>query len=457
MTGSYLEMIRSAGVVGAGGAGFPTHIKVDNKAEIVIANGVECEPLLRVDRQLMELYAEKVLEGMRIVMDISNAKRGVVCIKEKYDLAFERLNEVIGRSSGKSSGKSTGSVLGNVSVHKVGNYYPAGDEQQIVYEVTGKVVPLAGLPLDVGAIVVNVNTLFNIACAVENIPVTNRIVTVTGDVEKPVTLNVPIGTPVRKLIENAKGSPDESKYSLILGGPAMGYVENDWSAPVTKTLGGVIVLPNDHYLIKKKTMSLEKVAKLSKSVCCQCSFCTELCPRNALGLAVEPHKVMRAIGYEDPATLGNEYAAFGCCDCGVCTYYACNMGLNPAKMVTAVKGGLAKRGVRPEKIVPAGRSDFREQRKIPVKRFVERLGVGKYDKDAPLDNVTIAVNEVKILLKQHIGVPSVAIVKEGDVVKRGDLIGYVEEGKVGANVHASIDGRVIEVNAAYIVIKANSM
>lgn len=442
---SYLERIKDAGVVGAGGAGFPTHIKVNNPANVVIANGAECEPLLRVDQQIMELYADKIIEGLRIVMKISNSQKGEICLKEKYHKAIEKLKEAMDCSNSK-----------NISLHLIGNYYPAGDEQQLVYEVTGKVVPLGGLPMDVGAIVCNVSTLLNIAEASSGIPVTTKFVTIAGEVQNPVTLNVPIGTPIKKLIEIAGGPKIQTGYSIILGGPAMGKIEGDWNTPVTKTLGGVIILPDDHPIVKKKTSTFEKDYKLAKSVCCQCNYCTQLCPRNALGLGVEPHKVMRAVAYGEPSAVGDTNTVFGCCDCGLCTYYACNMGLTPGKMVTTIKAGLAKKGIRPDKKVLFEVSDARSYKLVPVKRFLERLGLGKYDTATPIKIEPIEVNEVKIPLKQHIGVPAVPKVKVGDFVNKGDLIGFIEEGKLGANIHASIKGLITSVSEQSIGISGLS-
>ena len=438
---TYLQRIIDAGVVGAGGAGFPTHIKINNNADVVIANGAECEPLLRVDRQIMEYYPEKVLEGLRIVMKISNAKKGVVCLKEKYHKAVEKLKEAVVNYR-------------NMEIFLIGNYYPAGDEQQLVYEVTGRVVPVGGLPIDVGAIVDNVGTLAAIADASNGVPVTNKFVTVAGEVKNPVTLNVPIGTPVEELIRIAGGPENRDGYTIILGGPAMGKIESDWNIPVTKTLGGIIVLPSGHPLIKKKTSSLESDYKLAKSVCCQCNYCSQLCPRNALGLGVQPHKVMRAVGYGEPAAIGDINTVFSCCDCGLCSYYACNMGLSPSKMVNMVKTGLLKKGIKPQKTVPGSVNRSREYSKVPVKRFIERLGLSKYDVDAPMNVEEIPAKAVKIPLKQHIGIPAVPVVKEGDIVKKGAIIGRVDEGKVGANIHASITGMITGVSAEYVEINA---
>jgi Na+-translocating ferredoxin:NAD+ oxidoreductase RnfC subunit len=161
---------------------------------------------------------------------------------------------------------------------------------------------------------------------------------------------------------------------------------------------------------------------------------------------------MRTLNYDQYTSVGDPSNIFGCCDCGVCTYYACNMGLSPHKMVTALKIALAKKGVLPKKNVPSEVSDFREYRKIPEKRFSERLGVLKYDKNAPLVTDLLEVDNVRIYLKQHIGEPAIPIVAKGDNVKCGNLIGIIEEGKLGAYVHSSIEGKVLEVTNQYIDI-----
>jgi Na+-translocating ferredoxin:NAD+ oxidoreductase RnfC subunit len=188
---SVVEDVKSAGIVGAGGAGFPTHIKISAKAEYVIGNGAECEPLLRVDQQVMALFAEKVIDGLRLVMDSTGAKQGIIALKEHYHDAISALERAMSGAS-------------DLRLHIMKSYYPAGDEQQIAYEVTGKVVPTGGLPLDVGAVISNVNTLVNISEAVRNrTPVTEKYVTIGGGVSKPVTVNAPIGAELNELIKAA--------------------------------------------------------------------------------------------------------------------------------------------------------------------------------------------------------------------------------------------------------------
>lgn len=431
-----LDKIREAGVIGAGGAGFPAHIKLSCNAEVVIANGAECEPLLRTDRLLMETYPKKIMLGLKAAMYVTGAKRGVIALKKKYVKAVEALS---------------GALDSSTELHLMDSFYPAGDEQQIVHEVTGKVVPTGGLPIDVGAVVQNVSTLFNIADALQETPVNKKYVTVTGEVAEPAVYKAPIGMPLTKLIAAAAGPKDLSDYSVIIGGPMMGRIsENIEAEVVEKTTGGIIVMPKGHKLVAKKTGSLENDIRLAKSVCCQCNYCTQLCPRNALGLKVEPHKIMRALAL-NADNFGDVNGIFSCCDCGICTQYACNFQLAPSRLMTRVKQELAKAGVKPEKKVAFGPADNIESIKVPVSRLMIRLGIEEYEKDLHLKDEELHTDYVRMPLKMHIGAPAAPAVKTGDSVTEGQMIASVDKG-VGANLHASITG-VATVADKYIEIR----
>ncbi|QVK20386.1 SLBB domain-containing protein [Mycoplasmatota bacterium] len=437
MQKDYINRIKDAGIVGAGGAGFPTHVKLNCKADVVIVNGAECEPLLRVDQQLMEIESEDVVAGLKIAMIQTGATKGVICLKGKYKGAISKLKSLIKNEN-------------SIELRIIKDFYPAGDEQQLVYEVTKEVVPLMGLPLDVGAVVINVATTIHIA---KNCPVTERVITVTGDVKKPQTIIAPLGTSFIDLINECDGPVDFKKYSLIVGGPMMGYVEDDWHAPVTKITSGIIVLHKDHSLIIKKTRKKDVDLKLTKAVCCQCSYCTDMCPRNILGKNTEPHKVMRGLANEDPSALGSISSVVSCCDCRLCSLYACPMDLDPGKITNMVKQSLLKKGAKTEKIVPYEVDTLRESKKVPTKRLIARLDLSNYNVAAPLNRNVFDTKVVKILLKQHIGVPATPLVKIGDFVSKGDLVASCNE-KLGANIHASISGNVTSISEEFIEIRA---
>lgn len=436
---SIIDQVRQAGVVGAGGAGFPTHVKLNGKAEYVIANGAECEPLLRVDQLLMQLRADDVVRGMRLAMQATGASRGVIATKAHYGKAVEALKKAL---AGQDA----------VTLHLMDAYYPSGDEKSIIFEVTGRVVPSAKLPLDVGCVVVNVGTLANIADAAEGVPVTQKALTIGGDVPSPVTVTVPVGSSLREVaaLSGFDGSPEE--YAMIVGGPCMGRLENDWDAPVLKTTGGLLMLKRSHPLIQKRTLSLDRQLKLARAICCQCSHCTQLCPRNALGLGVSPHKAMRAFSTGNAELLGDPNALLACSSCGLCTNYACEMGLSPSVVMAAFKEALGKAGIRPVTEAEIAPDPFVALKRVPVKRLIARMGLSDFDTDAPPLETDYRPARVRLALRQHVGRPAVPVVSEGAGVRRGDVVAEIPEGVLGARVHASIDGRVTRVSDSMIEI-----
>ena len=271
-----VEQVRLAGVVGAGGGGFPTHVKLAGKADTVIANGAECEPLLHKDAAVMEHQAVAMLRGIQLAMQAVGAGTGIVGIKAKNKHAVAAV---------EAACKGTA-----VRVQLLGDYYPAGDEYDLVHEATGRLIPPGGIPLNVGVVVCNVETFVNIAAAADGRPVTHKTLTIAGAVREPKTLTVPLGTSLRDCLAAAGGAtvPDPV---LAIGGMMMGETTDDLDRPVTKTTGGAIVLARDHHVIERKLKPPAVQNAIGKSACDQCRYCTELCPRYLLGYAVEPPAV----------------------------------------------------------------------------------------------------------------------------------------------------------------------
>ncbi|MCK5566676.1 MAG: SLBB domain-containing protein, partial [Actinomycetia bacterium] len=198
MSSKRLETIKEAGIVGAGGAGFPTHVKLDAKVDTLIVNAAECEPLINVDKQLLEFYFGKVYSGMKTASDLLGAGRVVLAIKEKNKKAIKAIESFNGDGF-------------DFELAKLGDFYPAGDEQVLVNEITERIVPEGGIPLQVGVVVINVETLLNIANALEDKKVIDKYVTVNGEVEKPMTLLVPLGIGVNELIDYCGGVKGEGR------------------------------------------------------------------------------------------------------------------------------------------------------------------------------------------------------------------------------------------------------
>jgi Na+-translocating ferredoxin:NAD+ oxidoreductase RnfC subunit len=431
------------GIVGAGGAGFPAHVKINATCEIVIANGAECEPLLQNDSYVMETEAQKIVEALSMVMEATRAKRGYIAVKAKNEAAVEALREQIVRYDA-------------IELSLLDNFYPAGDEQVLVYEITGRVVPEADIPLAVGCIVLNVETLRNISNAVTaGKPVTCRTVTCIGEVQEPKVLIVPLGTPVRDVLDRCGGATVEEP-GVILGGPLMGEVTTDIDTPVDKLTGGLVVLGRDHGLVTRKTKPLEVIVKQSRSVCCQCTFCSELCPRELLGHNLYPHAIMRQIQYgldEVPAEIIT--SALLCSECGLCEVFACPMGLSPASVNKAIKEQLAEQQYRASfparELVP---HEMRSFRKVPAERIVQRAMLNAYDIHIRDRGDTLSPAMVELPLKQHRGAAAVARVSAGEQVREGDLVGEIPEGNLSARVHASISGTVTYVDVERVLITA---
>ena len=431
-----IARIREAGVVGAGGAGFPTAVKLGSKPEFILINGVECEPLIQVDQQLAALYAPELLATLDELVKTLGAHKGIFAIKEKYTDAREALTGEIEKYPA-------------LSIKALGSSYPMGDEQSLVYETLRRIVPEGGIPLAVGALVLNTETLLNIRHALDGLPVTEKYITVAGAVRKPATFRVPLGLPCSALIQAAGGALTDRPV-LIDGGPMMGKVQRNLDAPVTKTSKAVIVLPEDHPVIRSHDHSIGQMLKLARAVCCHCALCSEVCPRSLLGHSLFPDRLMRLASYNSGCS--GAAAAYLCCECRLCEY-ACVMGLQPWRLNRELKRRLKDAGIpNPCRSVPEKARDFREYRKYPTDKLVRQLGLAGYCIPAPLADYTGPVDATYLPLKQHFGAPAQAAIAPGNRVTRGDRIAVMEDGALGADLHASIDGRVRSVDQDIIII-----
>ncbi len=437
---SLADKIRAAGVVGAGGAGFPAHVKASSRAEIVIANGAECEPLLKVDQQIMAAQAAEVVEGLELFREAVGASRAVIALKRKYEDAVRALREEAARRRRE------------IEFFLLGSFYPAGDEHVLVREVTGRVVPEGSLPLAVGAVVSNVGTLVNISRASRDLPVTTRTLTVAGEVKNSLTLEVPIGALVEDVLA-AAGGPTIREYAVLDGGPVMGVFSD---GAVAKTTTGLIVLPEGHKQVRYRRRLLETDVARAAQACDGCRFCTDYCPRYLLGHRIEPHRIMRLVGQQryDAISRRDLEGAWFCCQCGLCGMFACPTTLSPDRVIAALLGSLRQAGEKkpPGNPVPAVHP-FRDGRRVPVSRLARRIDVLRYDRPAPLAPEPLSVRRVRIKLKQHAGVPALPLVAAGDRVRAGQLIAEPPAGALGASIHASIDGVVGLVSPQAVFIR----
>ncbi len=435
-------LAEKAGIVGAGGAGFPTHVKLNAKADTVIVNGAECEPLLRVDQQLLAVRPKEVLDALAAVVEHVGAERGIVALKEHYHDAAEAVSARIANYP-------------KLSLFKLGNFYPAGDEQVLVHDVTGRLVPEGGIPLNVGVVVCNVETLLQLAeTLADQRPVTEKYVTVTGAVAHPVTVRVPLGITVCECIELAGGATIEH-FVVINGGPMMGKLLPGVDEPVTKTTKGLIVLPADHVLVRSLGKDMGNMLREARTACMHCSLCTEVCPRRLIGHDMQPNKLIRIASYATPCAPDDTLTtAFLCSGCRLCEY-ACIMDLQPWKLNALLKEQLGKKGVKnPHHNQPERAHPCYAYKKFPIGRLINQLGLCAYDVPAPLGDAGRSFGRVELLTRQHVGAPSEPVVEKGQAVHKGELIAAIPEGKLGANIFASIGGTVTGVGPDRIVIEA---
>jgi Na+-translocating ferredoxin:NAD+ oxidoreductase RnfC subunit len=466
------RLIMEAGVVGAGGAGFPAHVKYAAGAEIFLVNGAECEPLLKTDQYIMARFADRLCLAALAVKEHLGAARVIFALKEHYREQIDALKAAAGNG---------------IEFFLLDSVYPAGDEQVLLYEAAGLRVPPGGLPPAAGAVVSNAGTLLGVADALEGKPVTHKYLTVAGAVERPSVLRVPIGTSFEECIRLA-GGPDRKAAGegccVIAGGPIMGRPvgpEQAGAEVVTKTTSGIIVLPEDHYLERRQRLSPVHMKNRARAACIQCSICSDLCPRRLLGSPLRPHLVMRAFGSapdtEALLETGAARNAMLCCECGICEIYACPMELSPCRINILVKQELRRRGIHPE-FPPAGPPcPDRPWRRIPSERMAARAGVleyyppgergfppgaGRYGDTGGGPQVSPPGHfvefadcpRVSIPLQMHAGVAAVPRVAPGRRVRAGEPVADIPAHSLGARIHASIDGLVTGIEGGRIIIEA---
>ena len=289
-----IEKCLEAGIVGLGGATFPTHVKLKipagKKCDLLIINGVECEPFLTSDHRLMVEKGEEVIDGVSLLMKALNVERAMIGIEENKPDAIGCLERICNDRKG-------------ITVHSLKVKYPQGGEKQLIKSLTGREVPRGGLPIDVGMMVQNVGTAFAVHEAIrKNKPLFERVVTITGKhLSKPGNYLVRIGTPVSKLIEVAGGLP-ENTGKIIMGGPMMGKALFSADVPVVKGTSGIVVFPR------------EESERTSSSPCIRCGRCMTACP-----VCLEPYLLM-SLAEKGNFERAERERITDCMECGSCSY-----------------------------------------------------------------------------------------------------------------------------------------
>lgn len=429
--------ISELGLVGCGGAGFPTHIKLAAKnVDSIIVNAAECEPLLHKDKEILWHFTADFFKGLIMSMDLTGAKQSFIGMKKKYAKLLNYLEKAIPDK--------------RIKMLPLGDFYPAGDEYELVYEAIGKLIPFGGIPLNIGCVVSNVETLMNFG---REKPVVTKFISLAGKLPEPKTVEIPFGITVAEAL-SLGGLNNLEGLTIIDGGPMMGRLIGDpQTEVVTKTCGGLIALPNDHILIRKMSRTNGENSRISRSACDQCTDCSELCPRALLGYPIKPHKAMRTAQFAPYADSNYAIDSIFCSECGLCSLLSCPEDLPPREMCQISKNFHLGNGVKASEF--AGEPTvhpMRSVRRVSIDRLVKKLALLDYDKKAPFVELNVRFEKVVLPLKMHIGAPSIPTVKKGDRVKVGQQIASIPEGKLGATLHASISGQVVSVTEQAITI-----
>ncbi|EEJ0305771.1 cobalamin reductase PduS, partial [Salmonella enterica subsp. enterica] len=294
-------------------------------------------------------------------------------------------------------------------------------------------------------------TVLNIARAVEQqFPVTRRTLTVNGAVARPLTVTVPVGMSLHEVLALAGGATVDDP-GFINGGPMMGGLITSLDNPVTKTTGGLLVLPKNHPLIQRRMQDERTVLSVARTVCEQCRLCTDLCPRHLIGHELSPHLLVRAVNFHHAATPQLLLSALTCSECNVCESVACPVGISPMRINRMLKRELRAQNQR--YVGPLNPADeMAKYRLVPVKRLIAKLGLSPWYQEAPLVEEEPSVEKVTLQLRQHIGASAVPTVAVGERVTRGQCVADVPAGALGAPIHASIDGVVSAISEQAITV-----
>lgn len=436
------KIVYNAGIVGAGGAGFPTHRKFSDKVKQIIVNAAECEPLMMVDHHILEHHLQALVDTLNILIDTMGADEAIIGIKGKNMHLLDK--KIVASLDGTK-----------VKIKEIPDIYPAGDEVVLTYETTGKIIPEGSIPVMVGVMVINVETVYNIHKAVTaGTPVTEKYITIGGDVPEDITVKAPVGIKISELLAAAGYTNLEDK-EIINGGPMMGKLVDIENDVVTKTTKGLLIFPKTHSIIQRKKMPMRMTLKRASAACCNCTMCSDMCPRNLLGYSLQVHKTVRAASHSEVTDAESFLQSALCCGCGVCTVIACQQMLDPQAISMEIKGSLGKHGLRrqnnkaPEKV-----REERASRLVSSAVLIDRLGIRKYVKPSVERRyVEFNPDKVYIQLSQHVGKPASATVKPGDKVTAGQIVAQTAYEDLGTTMHASISGKVSAVTDRFVIIE----
>ena len=411
---------------------------MDKNIHTIILNCAQYEPIVHIQELLLQKYTREIIRTFAKIGKTFNADNIIIAAGKKDTELIECLEDVVCDYPALSFKVYDGA-------------YPAGDEYVLTYELTGQVISADSSPIEEGIAIFNVESVYNMYRNVnEGVQETHKWVSILGEVEKPVTLRVPVGVNIGDIVKEAGKITCENPV-YILGGPMSGKIGNKYSR-IDKSTDAVIILPEDHQVVyNKKTNSSIEIKRASSS-CCNCMRCTDLCPRNLLGHPVDPHAFIRAASYKDMGNVDTYLNTMFCSSCGLCEMYSCIQGISPRLLLTEYKNGLKENGITKHKASMKEVDSERKYRKISIKRLTSRLGLTRYDRVTLLKEYDMSGVSIRISLNDYELEPAVSLVKENDIVTKGQLIAEYKDGE-HRPIYSGIDGKVTEVAENYIFIE----
>ena len=411
---------------------------MEKNIHTVILNCAQYEPLVHTSKLLLEKYTREIIRTFAKIGENFKSENIIVGASKADKDTIELLEDVV-------------SDYPSVLLKIYDGAYPAGDEYVLTYELTGQVISANSSPIEEGIAVFNVESVYNMYLELEKgIPKTHKWVSVLGEVEKPVTLRVPLGTKAGDVVKEAGNITCENPVYLI-GGPMSGKPGSKLTR-IDNTTDAIIILPEDHQVIYSKKTNSSTELKRAISSCCNCMRCTELCPRNLLGHPVDPQGFIRAASYKDMGNVDKFLNTMFCSSCGLCEMYSCIQGLSPKLLMTEYKKGLKENGITEHHAPLNEVNDDRKYRKISIKRLTSRLALTRYDKLTLLKEMNWPDTNVKISLIENKECPAKAIVCLNDLVTEGQIIAIFEDADKFP-LYATISGIVTEVTEQYIFIE----
>ena len=433
---------------------------INERCDTVIVSALKDNPLSFAEEYLLQREWRRIIEGLKLLMVNHQAEKGIIAVSKSGRPVIADLKRGIEDND-------------NIDLFFIDDFYPAADQAILTHEIAGQPFYRATRTALLGSLVYDLQTVINIYEAVtEEEPVTRRLLTCTGEVVLPSLVLGHLGVSFREVIELCGGATID-EYVIFAGAPSRGAIITDIDTPVTKSTTTITVLPASHELVKERSLTIGAQVRKIKSVCNQCSFCTELCPVYLLGGKLYPHQIMRQVAYGLAEPEEVMLGALLCSECGICEVFACPHKLSPRSVNKYIKERL-KQETDPESLLSRNISDQtnsqtenqtnrlisgqlqprsnRDYRKVPFERLADLFSVGPYAEPPKMELLETNPGQVELLFQEMSAAGVLPRVKPGEEITEGTLVAETKMSS-GAGLHASITGKITFLDEERVIIK----